>query len=137
MQKDDKHNLTRSEVMAKVRSRDTGPELVVRKALWSAGLRYRLYDKKLPGRPDIVFPSRKLAIFIHGCFWHGHAGCPRYRIPKTRTEYWTQKVENNKRRDLAARKNLRALGWKALIIWECETKRPKKLSRLIEQVLAA
>ena len=127
----------RSRVMRAVKGRDTGPELIVRRALWSAGLRYRLYDKNLPGRPDIVFPSRKLVIFVNGCFWHGHAGCPRSRIPKTRTEYWTQKIEGNKRRDIAARRNLKALGWKALTIWECEIKQQEKLTRLVARVMEA
>ena len=81
--------------MRAVKGANTRPEMVVRRFLWSAGLRYRLHDKKLPGKPDIVFPSKRIALFVHGCFWHGHEGCPRHRIPKTRTDYWTAKIGGN------------------------------------------
>lgn len=120
----------RSRVMRAVKGADTGPEIVVRKALWRVGLRYRLHAKGLPGKPDIVFPSRRIALFVHGCFWHGHAGCPRHRIPKTRTEYWTAKISRNQKRDAETRLALEALGWKVLVVWECDLKRAGVLEQL-------
>jgi len=129
--------LTRSEVMSRVRSKDTGPEMVVRRAFWAAGLRYRLHDKRLPGKPDLVFPSRRLVVFVHGCFWHGHSGCPRHRIPKTRTDWWAGKIRRNQERDEAARAALEASGWTVLIGWECEVERDEDLAKLIARVVAA
>lgn len=126
--------LTRSEIMARVHSRDTGPEIAVRRALWAAGLRYRLHDKKLPGRPDVVFRSRKTLIFVHGCFWHGHEGCPRHRIPKTRGDYWAAKIDGNRSRDARNREVLEALGWRVIIVWECETKSAERLAALAEEI---
>lgn len=111
----------RSFIMRSVRSRNTGPELLVRKALHGLGLRFRLHRKDLPGRPDIVLTKHRTAIFVHGCFWHGH-GCPKGRLPKSRIEFWTDKVERNQRRDEESAKALDALGWRVLIIWQCETK---------------
>ncbi|WP_080411729.1 very short patch repair endonuclease [Burkholderia ubonensis] len=112
--------LTRSENMSRIRSKDTRPEMIVRRAFWAAGLRYRLHDKRLPGNPDLVFPSRRTVVFVHGCFWHCHEGCSNFRIPKTRTEWWTKKLTRNKVRDLAVHAELEAAGWRVIVIWECE-----------------
>ena len=106
--------------MQAVRSKNTSPELLIRRLLHAHGYRYRLHSKKLPGCPDLVFPARKKVLFIHGCWWHGH-DCERgSRIPKTNVIYWTKKVVRNRNRDADARKQLEAQGWKVLAIWECE-----------------
>lgn len=106
--------------MRRVRGRDTGPELAVRRALRDLGFGYRLDGSALPGRPDIVMKGRRLALFVHGCFWHGH-DCPRgARIPKSNTAYWTGKIARNRARDADAAAALQALGWRAVVIWECE-----------------
>jgi DNA mismatch endonuclease (patch repair protein) len=112
----------RSEVMRRVRSKDTKPELLVRRLIHGLGYRYRLHAHKLPGRPDIIFSKRRKVIFVHGCFWHAHEGCPNYRLPKTRRDYWIPKIEGNKLRDVENIRKLGALGWDVLVIWECETK---------------
>ena len=105
------------------RSRDTGPELALRKALWRAGLRgYRVHRKELPGTPDVVFSRRKLAIFVHGCWWHGCPHCGRYRVPKANSEYWIEKLRRNRQRDERAVSELMAKGYEALIVWECDVK---------------
>lgn len=114
--------------MARVRQRDTKPEMVVRRLLFSRGWRYRLHARELPGTPDIVFPRLRAAIFVHGCFWHGHLGCGLATIPKTRTEFWNQKVESNRKRDAAAVKGLLTLGWSVLTVWQCETKNQQSLA---------
>ena len=110
----------RRRIMQAVKTRDTGPELTVRRMVCSLGYRYRLNAKKLPGRPDIVLPGRKQAIFVHGCFWHGH-GCPKGRAPKSRLEYWEPKLQTNRERDAAQVLALEDLGWSVLTIWQCET----------------
>ncbi|TAN50201.1 MAG: DNA mismatch endonuclease Vsr [Methylococcaceae bacterium] len=112
--------LTRSENMSRIRGKNTQPELAVRRALWAAGLRYRLHDKRLPGNPDLVFPGQHTVIFVHGCFWHCHEGCSNFRIPKTRVEWWTSKLARNKARDAEVRAELEAAGWHVIVIWECE-----------------
>ena len=109
---------TRSEIMAKVRSRDTEPEMEVRRALHRAGHRFRIHRSDLPGRPDLLFPRHKIALFVHGCFWHWH-GCKRSRMPKSNTEYWTAKIERNVNRDRRTRCELERLGWNFMVIWEC------------------
>jgi DNA mismatch endonuclease (patch repair protein) len=115
-----RRTLTKSQAMGRVRQRDTKPEVLLRKALWQRGLRYRLHDKSLPGTPDIVFRSARLAVFVHGCFWHSH-GCSRSRAPpKTNEEFWQAKLDGNKRRDAAACSSLANAGWSPLTIWECE-----------------
>lgn len=111
----------RSELMAGIRVRDTAPELAVRRIAHRMGLRFRLHRKELPGRPDLVLPKHRLAVFVHGCFWHQHAGCRYAHIPKSRTEFWTEKFARNVARDQRNEDALRALGWQVLIIWECET----------------
>jgi DNA mismatch endonuclease (patch repair protein) len=117
----------RSRIMASVGQRNTGPEWAVRRLLHSGGYRYRLHAKHLPGKPDIVFPVRKKAIFVHGCFWHGH-DCPKGRPPKSREEYWGPKLQTNRERDERAIAELRKLGWQSLVVWQCETKEPEALS---------
>lgn len=110
----------RSENMRRIRSGGTRPEVVVRRMVWGLGYRYRLHRQDLPGRPDLVFASRKLIIFVHGCFWHVHARCKRAHEPRSNRSYWLPKLERNRRRDQMNRKLLVATGWKVLIIWECE-----------------
>ncbi|THF93313.1 MAG: DNA mismatch endonuclease Vsr [Sulfitobacter sp. SK025] len=106
--------------MRAVKSADTGPEMIVRRLLHKLGYRYRLHRKDLPGKPDLVFPSRKAAIFVHGCFWHGH-DCKRgARTPKTNTAYWTNKIRHNVERDTKAINALKAAEWRVFVIWECE-----------------
>lgn len=117
----------RSAQMARVRSRNTKPELRVRKVLHAAGLRYKLHDRRLPGAPDLVFPSRRLALFVHGCFWHRHTGCPAARLPKSRLDFWEPKLEGNAERDKKKRAELEAMGWRVFVIWECETRKKETL----------
>jgi len=129
--------MDRSAIMRAVKSRDTSPERAVRKLLSTSGYCFRLHDKKLVGLPDIVFPGRKKAIFVHGCFWHGH-NCKRgARIPKSNREYWTAKITRNRSRDTKNRKALKQSGWEVLTVWECETRKSsmlqKKLSRFLGQ----
>jgi len=110
----------RRELMRRFRSRDTRPEVCVRRALHAAGRRFRLHRKDLPGRPDIVLPKDNVAIFVNGCFWHAHEGCPISRTPSTKTEFWKEKFARNRERDARVQDELRAMGWKAVTIWECE-----------------
>lgn len=123
----------RSELMAGIKGKNTKPELIVRAMAHKLGLRFRLHRKDLPGRPDVVFPKYKLAIFVHGCFWHQHAGCSIAHIPKTRSDYWVGKFQRNIFRDQRNEETLRSLGWHVLIIWECETRKPD----MVQQRLAA
>lgn len=104
--------------MSRIRGKDTKPELLVRRGLHAAGLRYRLHVRSLPGSPDLVFPRYRAVIFVHGCFWHGHR-CPRFRLPHTRRNFWKQKIAKSRLRDNSARRNLRAGGWRVLTVWEC------------------
>jgi DNA mismatch endonuclease (patch repair protein) len=112
----------RSYNMRQIKGKNTKPEMVVRKFLFSKGFRYRLHVKNLPGKPDIVLPKYKTIIFVHGCFWHGHDGCKYFVVPKTRTEFWLTKINTNKRNDEKAKGLLKKAGWKIIIIWECELK---------------
>lgn len=114
---------TRSYNMSRIRSKDTKPEMLVRKFLHKHGFRYRLHVKDLPGKPDIVLPKYKTVIFIHGCFWHGHEGCRYYVVPKTRTEWWLNKINGNIANDSIAENTLKELGWRVIKIWECELKK--------------
>jgi DNA mismatch endonuclease (patch repair protein) len=123
----------RSAVMRAVKSKDTSPELRVRKAAHALGLRFRLQRADLPGRPDLVFASKRTALFVHGCFWHGHDCARGARTPATNAAYWRAKIARNVARDAAAKKALRQLGWKARIIWECETRDAQALTRLIRR----
>ena len=117
MSKKDRSPLTRSEIMSRVRGKDTKPEMTVRRGLHARGYRFRLQAKKLPGKPDLVLPKWQVAIQVHGCFWHGHEGCGR--VPKSRTEFWTAKFERNRARDVRTSRELRELGWRVLVVWEC------------------
>ncbi len=112
----------RSAVMRRVKGRDTGPEMKVRRLLWALGARYRLHRKDLPGSPDVVMAGRRLAIFVHGCFWHGHRCARGARTPKSNTAYWTAKVARNRARDASAAQALTDDGWRVETIWECEMK---------------
>lgn len=110
----------RRRIMQSVKSKDTGPELVVRRLLHAMGYRFRLHRKELPGRPDIVLPKHRKAIFVHGCFWHWH-GCSKGQLPKSRLDYWRPKLEANLKRDRTKREQLESLGWATLVVWQCET----------------
>lgn len=129
----------RHQCMSNIRGKNTKPELIVRKFLFSKGLRFRLHRKDLPGSPDIVLPKYKTVVFINGCFWHGHEGCKYYRLPKSNVEFWESKITNNKSRDIQNEIKLRELGWKVIRIWECEIRRiqdrNKSLERLYNQIV--
>lgn len=128
---------TRSYNMSRIRSEDTKPELLVRQYLHSNGFRYRLHVKKLPGKPDLVFPKLKTVIFVHGCFWHGHEGCRYFVLPKTRTKWWLAKINGNKQRDKIESSLLRRAGWNVITIFECKLKpkvRKKNLNKLLLQL---
>src|ERR1700710_2293127 len=113
----------RSYNMSRIRSKDTKPEMLVRRFLHKNGFRYRLHVKGLPGKPDIVLPKYKTVIFIHGCFWHGHEGCKYYVVPKTRTEWWLNKINSNTANDIKAEQSLKIKGWRVLTLWECDLKK--------------
>ncbi|TBZ21001.1 DNA mismatch endonuclease Vsr [Rhizobium leguminosarum bv. viciae] len=125
----------RSVQMSRIRGRDTKPEMRVRRALHAAGLRYRLHEKGLPGKPDLVFRSRRIVLFVHGCFWHQHPdpNCKLSRMPKSKLEFWRPKLEGNRLRDEKNRSALEAEGWTVVEVWECETK-PDHLQRLIARL---
>src|SRR5262245_45131517 len=117
--------LERSKRMALVRSKDTKPELVVRKIAKSCGRRFHLHVPDLPGKPDIVFPKAKKVIFVHGCFWHRHPGCELARLPKSKLQFWVPKLTENRRRDLRNIARLRRRDWRVAVVWECQLRRPK------------
>ena len=112
----------RSRCMAAIKGKDTKPELIVRKYLFSRGLRFRVQVRKLSGNPDIVLPKYKTVIFVNGCFWHGHEGCKYFRLPKSNVEFWEAKIERNVARDVRNEAELKALGWRVVRVWECEIK---------------
>ena len=120
--------------MAAIHAASTKPEMVLRRALWRLGFRYRLNDKNLLGKPDIVLPKYRTVIFIHGCFWHGHERCRKYTVPKTNTEFWVAKVARNKERDQEVWRKLEADGWNVIIVWECELEK-KALDATVERVV--
>jgi DNA mismatch endonuclease (patch repair protein) len=127
--------------MARVRSQDTTPELLVRKYLFAEGFRYRLHDKKLPGKPDVVLPKYRVVVFVHGCFWHGHGtACSRNgKDPKANADFWQAKFAYNRERDHRNQKSLQDLGWRVLMVWECELRRSERgatLHRLTNEILA-
>ena len=119
--------------MASIRSKDTKPEIIVRKSLWRKVFRYRMNDKRLPGHPDLVLRKYRTCIFINGCFWHGHEGCKYYTIPKSNTEFWVAKVNRNKERDKEELRTLASMGWHSITIWECELK-PQKREETLESI---
>lgn len=127
----------RSALMAKVRSKDTRPELTVRKAAHSLGYRFRLHRSDLPGTPDLVFPKHRLALFVHGCFWHQHPNCRRATMPATNTAKWADKFERNRSRDTRSKSELEALGWTVLVIWECETRSRDTLASQLAGAMSA
>jgi len=126
--------LARSLRMSLINSKDTKPELVVRKAVWAAGFRYRLHGKGLPGKPDLVFPSLRTVVFVHGCYWHGHS-CQKGRIPKQNSEFWKSKFETNRARDRRNTSILRRNGWSVITIWECSLATYKKRERSLQRLL--
>lgn len=120
----------RSRMMAGIRGKDTKPEILVRKVLFSYGYRFRLHRKDLPGAPDIVLPGRRIAIFVHGCFWHQHAFCRLAKLPATNSEFWRLKLEGNVRRDAGAVAELLRAGWRVVVVWECATRDREFMSQL-------
>ncbi len=130
---------TRSYNMSRIRSRDSKPEMVVRRYLHGQGLRYSLHNVNLPGKPDLALKKYKTVVFVHGCFWHAHENCRYYQIPKTRKEWWTSKLEGNKARDLRHKQELINSGWKVITIWECQLKkesREEALTTLLKSIKA-
>lgn len=121
---------TRSYNMSQIRSRNTKPETMVRKFLFSKGLRFRKNDKRYPGHPDILLPKYKTAVFINGCFWHCHEGCPEFILPKSNQDYWEPKLEKNRNRDKENHMALRKDGWNVFVVWECELKKAVREERL-------
>ena len=129
MTKQQRHNC-----MARIKGKNTKPELIVRRFLWSHGLRYRINYSRLPGKPDLVLTKYRTVIFVNGYFWHGHDGCRYYRLPKSNVEYWIRKIENNKARDLRDRELLSKMGWNVVQIWECQLL-PKNRETYLESLL--
>lgn len=127
---------TRSRMMASIRGRNTRPELLVRRSLHAAGLRFRLHVKGLPGRPDIVLPGRRLVVFVHGCFWHRHPGCRFATTPATRQDFWASKFAANVARDHMNAKECQDAGWSVRTVWECETRQPERLAAIVSETLA-
>jgi DNA mismatch endonuclease (patch repair protein) len=127
----------RSKIMARVRSKNSRPELFVRKLVYALGYRYRLHQGDLPGTPDLVFRPRQKVIFVHGCFWHRHANCALARMPKSRVDFWTGKLEGNRHRDERNKRTLALDGWKVLTIWECQIRDASSLEMKIRRCLDA
>lgn len=121
--------------MSQIRSKNTKPELLVRKLLFANGFRYRIHSKDLPGKPDIALKKYKTAIFIHGCFWHGHERCKYFVVPKTRTEWWINKINRNRELDKINSKKLKQLGWKTINIYECQLKKDK-IEKTLRKLIA-
>lgn len=124
----------RSEIMRAVHCKNTKPEILVRKLVYSMGYRYRLHSKELPGKPDLVFPGRRKVIFVHGCFWHGHK-CSKGNAPKSNQDYWLPKLKENRVRDAQTKKRLKALGWDSIVIWQCQLKRTDLVQQRIMKFL--
>ena len=125
----------RSQVMAAVRGKDTAPELRVRRLLWRTGYRYRLHAETLPGKPDLALPGRRAAVFVHGCFWHGHDCARGARAPKANAAYWSGKIARNRSRDERVAAELRDMGWRPVIVWECELRDRTALARRLKREL--
>lgn len=124
---------TRSYIMSRIRGKDTKPELLLRRALYRAGFRYRLHAKKLPGTPDIVLPRHRTAIQVRGCFWHSHT-CRDGHLPQSREDYWGPKLEANRLRDRRDDRRLRKMGWRVIVVWECQCVTPRKLDAQLERI---
>jgi DNA mismatch endonuclease, patch repair protein len=125
----------RSANMRRIRSKDTSPEIALRSLVHRLGYRFRLHRKDLPGKPDLVFPSRRKVIFVHGCFWHQHAGCKEGRVPGSRREYWEPKLRRNQERDAASQASLKGQGWRSLTVWECELKDTPSVLKRVKRFL--
>ena len=125
----------RSRCMSRIRSKNTKPELVVRKVLTSLGVRYRIHDKRLPGKPDIINRKKNFVLFINGCFWHQHEGCKRSTIPKSNTEYWVKKLEHNIQKQKTDVDILKNFGWRVFLIWECQTKDEQAITKLLAEIV--
>lgn len=125
----------RSVIMSRIRGKDTAPEKLIRGLLRAQGYRFSLYSKRLPGCPDIVLSKRRRVVFIHGCFWHGHKGCRRASLPSTNKRFWIRKITGNTARDVRIRAEIRKLGWKSLVIWQCQIKKRKMLERRLTRFL--
>lgn len=126
----------RSEIMSKISGKETKPEILVRKFLFANGFRYRKNDKKLAGKSDIVLPKYKTAIFVHGCFWHGHQGCKKSALPQTNYEFWEKKIGGNVERDKINQKKLKKDGWKVIVIWQCEIKNRELFEKAMKRIVA-
>ena len=124
----------RSEVMSRIKNKNTKPEITLRKALFARGFRYRVNVGKLPGKPDIVLPKYKTIIFVHGCFWHGHPGCKYAYVPKSNTKFWTTKISTNRGRDITTERKLVEMGWRVITVWECEIRHGKNLVDLTDRL---
>ena len=127
--------IERSELMSRIRGKDSDPEMRLRRLIHRLGYRYRLHVKNLPGTPDLVFPSRRAVIFMHGCFWHHHEGCKLARLPKSKLDFWKKKLESNKNRDASQQLRLHELGWRVLVVWESELDDNDRLTMTIRQFL--
>ena len=126
--------VTRSYNMSRIKGKNTKPEMLVRKFLFSKGFRYRINDKKLPGKPDIVLPKYKTVIFVNGCFWHGHKNCKYFKLPKTRTDWWKEKIEKTILNDFEKQTQLKNMGYRVLIIWECDVKNKSFYNTIINDI---
>ncbi len=124
----------RSYNMSRIKSKDTKPEIFVRKFLFANGFRYRLHAKNLPGKPDVILPKYKTAIFINGCFWHGHENCHYFKLPKTRTEWWRKKIQRNRDNDIIKHNKLKDMDYRLIIIWECQIKNKSIYTNLINDI---
>jgi DNA mismatch endonuclease (patch repair protein) len=129
----------RSALMSKIKGKDTKPEIIVRKFLFSKGFRYRIHDPRYPGSPDIILPRYKTAVFVNGCFWHGHKDCKAAHIPESNREYWENKIERNRKRDVRKNRLLKAEGWRVIVVWECKLgrkeSRGRELDRLAKKII--
>jgi DNA mismatch endonuclease (patch repair protein) len=121
--------------MSRIRDKGSAPEMKIRRLIHGMGFRYRLHVKELPGKPDLVFPSRRAVIFMHGCFWHRHEECKLARLPKSKLDFWKPKLEANKERDLLHQRQLRDLGWRVLVVWECEMIYTERISTIVRNFL--
>jgi len=126
---------TRSWLMSRIRGKNTGPERRVRSFLHRRGLRFRLHVKRLPGKPDIVLAKHRAVVFVNGCFFHGHSGCKRATTPRTHRAFWTRKILGNRKRDTTAIRALRHAGWRVIVVWECQTRRPETLARSLRALI--